>query len=62
MQQHPGDFAAGTQMNVVAEDAGFIVIYPEQPESANLPSARNDAITLVTQFRPRLFSQLQMLT
>ena len=35
-QQHPDDFAAGTQMNVAAEGAGFIVVYPEQPESANL--------------------------
>ncbi|SAK92807.1 PHB depolymerase family esterase [Caballeronia glebae] len=35
-QQHPDDFAAGTKMNVAAEDAGFIVVYPEQPESANL--------------------------
>lgn len=35
-QQHPDDFAAGIQMNVAAEDAGFIVVYPEQSESANL--------------------------
>ncbi|WP_061136442.1 PHB depolymerase family esterase [Caballeronia fortuita] len=37
-QQHPDDFAAGTQMNVAAEDVGFIVVYPQQPkrESAAL--------------------------
>ncbi|SAK83544.1 polyhydroxybutyrate depolymerase domain-containing protein [Caballeronia fortuita] len=35
-QQDPDDFAAGTGMNVVAEEKGYIVVYPEQSESANL--------------------------
>jgi poly(hydroxyalkanoate) depolymerase family esterase len=35
-QQNPDDFAAGTQMNQMAEKAGIIVVYPEQSESNNL--------------------------
>lgn len=34
-QQDPDDFAAGTEMNAVAEAEGFIVVYPEQSEGAN---------------------------
>ncbi|WP_250516930.1 PHB depolymerase family esterase [Caballeronia sp. INDeC2] len=34
-QQDSDDFASGTGMNIVAEEMGFIVVYPEQSESSN---------------------------
>jgi poly(hydroxyalkanoate) depolymerase family esterase len=34
-KQDPEDFAAGTTMNLVAEESGCLVLYPEQSASAN---------------------------
>jgi|GEM_PF-1111639 len=33
--QNPDDFAAGTQMNVYADQFTFIAVYPDQPSSSN---------------------------
>jgi poly(hydroxyalkanoate) depolymerase family esterase len=34
-RQTPDDFAAGTRMNALAEEGGWLVLYPAQSESAN---------------------------
>jgi poly(hydroxyalkanoate) depolymerase family esterase len=40
-KQDPDDFAAGTNMNAVAEKRGVLVAYPAQPASANASSCWN---------------------
>ena len=39
--QNPNDFALGTQMNQIAEQENFIVIYPEQTSAANISRCWN---------------------
>jgi poly(hydroxyalkanoate) depolymerase family esterase len=40
-KQNPDDFAAGTRMNELADEMGFIVVYPEQAVGANLSRCWN---------------------
>ncbi|MGE0775653.1 MAG: PHB depolymerase family esterase [Sphingomonadaceae bacterium] len=39
--QSAADFAAGSGMNALADELGFIVLYPEQASSANLARCWN---------------------
>lgn len=39
--QSPDDFAAGTRMNVIAEEQTCLVVYPEQPREANAAKCWN---------------------
>jgi poly(hydroxyalkanoate) depolymerase family esterase len=39
--QSPDDFAAGTRMNVIAEEQTCLVVYPEQPSNANAAKCWN---------------------
>src|SRR5204862_6197476 len=40
-KQNPDDFAAGTRMNELADEMGFIVVYPTQARTANLSRCWN---------------------
>lgn len=39
--QDPDDFARGTQMNILAEEKGFLVVYPQQDATANASKCWN---------------------
>ena len=39
--QSPDDFAAGTRMNELAEEIGFLVVYPGQTQAANMQKCWN---------------------
>lgn len=40
-KQHPDDFAAGTRMNALADELGFVVVYPAQSSQANVSGCWN---------------------
>jgi poly(hydroxyalkanoate) depolymerase family esterase len=39
--QTPDDFATGTRMNILAEERGCFVVYPAQPQTANMSKCWN---------------------
>lgn len=40
-KQDPDDFAAGTRMNALADESGFVVVYPAQSTQANVSACWN---------------------
>ena len=40
-KQNPDDFAVGTQMNEIAEEHGFLVVYPAQAQAKNMSNCWN---------------------
>jgi len=40
-KQNPDDFAAGTRMNALADELGFVVVYPAQARQANVSGCWN---------------------
>jgi poly(hydroxyalkanoate) depolymerase family esterase len=40
-KQHPEDFAAGTRMNALADELGFVAVYPAQSRQANASGCWN---------------------
>ncbi|MEN3352816.1 MAG: hypothetical protein V7640_974 [Betaproteobacteria bacterium] len=40
-KQNPDDFAAGTRMNELAEEQGFVVVYPKQASKSNVSHCWN---------------------